>query len=66
MIPLLIFDIHAKPVAAPVEFGANDRLDSGFGGRLREFHRAVEIVFVGQRNCRKIMAFGQLNDCFGG
>ena len=52
-------------MAVPVEFSANDRFDAGRGRRLREFHCAMEIIFVGQRNRRKVVARGQLNDGLG-
>src|SRR5438552_6593446 len=53
-------------MAVPFQFGANDRFDSGLRCCLGKFHRAVEIIFVSQCNCGKLMAFGQINNGFRG
>src|SRR5262249_39973332 len=45
----LVLDVETDAMAVPVEFSANDRFDPRRGRRLREFHRAMEIIFVGQR-----------------
>ena len=41
-----ILDVKTEAVAVPVEFGADDRFNAGFSGRLGEFDGAVEIVFI--------------------
>src|SRR5437773_8324377 len=53
-------------MGVPVQLGANDRFDSGLRCCLGKFHRAMQIVFVSQCNCGKLMAFGQINNGFGG
>ncbi len=47
VIPGLIFNIQAQAPAAPIEFGANDRLNPRFRRRLRKFHRPVQVIPIG-------------------
>ena len=62
MIPCLILDVEAQPLAVPFEFGADDGFDPRLGSRLGEFHRPMQVVLVGQGDCRKLVALGQVND----
>ena len=55
-------NIETKPMAVPVKLCADNWLDAGFGGGLREFDFAMKIVFVGKRDGRKLVLDGDLND----
>jgi hypothetical protein len=61
-----VLDVEAEGAAVVVEFGADDRFDAGLGGGLGEFDGAVEIVFIGQGDGGKMVAFGEIDNRLDG
>jgi hypothetical protein len=61
----LVLDVEAEVRAVPVEFGADNGFDAGFGGGLGEFDSAMQVVFISQSNRRELVSFGQGNNGFG-
>ena len=51
-------------MSLPRDLCPNDRLDAGRGRSLGEFHRAVQIVFIRERDGGKFVAFGQFDNGF--